>query len=319
MEKEVISVLCATDNNYASLCGIMLTSLYETNRQNKIATYILTDGLSQRNRSKFTKFARRYQASIEIITVTDTRIADCPLKSSDHVTLAAYLRILGPDLLPENLERIIYLDCDILVNKPLNGLWHTDLDKNITGAVHEPGQKQASQRLFHNETMPYYNSGVLLINLKLWREARITDRCFKYIEENRVDKDKILYHDQDALNAILVNHILPLPLIYNLQTPYLLSDRSYNLEQNSDERATAIKEEPVIIHYCTNQKPWDWYLPSYPYKYRREQFRKCSLWRYLPIKVPLKKRICRRLLAICWTLGIKKSPDIYIDIPDITR
>lgn len=78
VEREKMNIVCVTDDNYVLYCGIMLTSLYENNRDVEITTYILTRGLCEDNRDRLSRLAESYKTKIEIITLADDTLPDCP-------------------------------------------------------------------------------------------------------------------------------------------------------------------------------------------------------------------------------------------------
>ena len=104
------NILCATDDNYVPYCGIMLTSLFENNKELKLCIYILAEHLSDKSRNEFATLARNYCQRIEIITVENEVFNKCPIRPGDHVSIVTYYRLLAPILLPSNIDTILYLD-----------------------------------------------------------------------------------------------------------------------------------------------------------------------------------------------------------------
>ena len=95
-ETTLYNILCATDDNYVPYCGIMLTSLFENNKELNLCIYILAEHLSDRSRNEFAELAKNYDQKIEIITVNNETLKDCPIRIGDHVSIATYYRLLAP-------------------------------------------------------------------------------------------------------------------------------------------------------------------------------------------------------------------------------
>lgn len=113
MVSESINILCTPDNNYVPYCGIMLTSLLENNKDASFSIYIISDNLSDENKIALKKLIQLYRCNIIFIPINKELFKQCPIREGDHVSIAAYYRIFAPKLLPENINKIIYLDCDI--------------------------------------------------------------------------------------------------------------------------------------------------------------------------------------------------------------
>ena len=126
--KERYNILCATDDNYVPYCGIMLTSLFENNKELKLYIYILAEHLSDRSRNEFATLARNYNQKIEIITVNNDTLKDCPIRIGDYVSIATYYRLLAPILLPSEIDKVLYLDCDIIINDNISELYNEDTE-----------------------------------------------------------------------------------------------------------------------------------------------------------------------------------------------
>lgn len=295
-----LNMLCASDDRYCPLCGIMLTSLFEKNKGTDIIVYLLTEGLSRKNNEKLRTLAQSYNNRIEIKKCDMTILKDCPIRPGDHVSLSAYLRIISPLVLPNDLEKILYLDCDIVVNKRLDDLWKTDVRDYSAAVVIDAVIEDRGPRLKYKNADNYFNSGVMLINLRYWRQHQIAARCLEYIREYR---DILDLWDQDALNYILHESVILLPLRYNFQTLGLYMDNVL-----SSEIADTIKQEPVIIHFNVPSKPWNWYLPYYPYMDKWNGYRKISLWKNCTNQLPIRIKITRFILSIFWRMKIKTRP-----------
>lgn len=168
-------------------------------------------------------------------------------------TEAASFRLLLPELLPE-YDKILYLDCDIIVRQDVGKLYReTDLGENWMGVVFEAPIEQQAERFQALGCDPtcYFNSGFLLMNLAQMRKDGVTE---KLLEACRVPY--LEFPDQDALNQVCQGHVLPLsPLYDSIRTFFILKYKPDFVRQYSEELWDAVQREGTI-HY-TGGKPWD--------------------------------------------------------------
>ncbi|MBR6875580.1 MAG: glycosyltransferase family 8 protein [Bacteroidales bacterium] len=168
-------------------------------------------------------------------------------------TEAASLRLLLPELLPE-LDRIIYLDCDIIVRQDLVRLWNeTDLANNYLGAVYEAAIEGQAERFraLGCDPAKYFNSGFLLMNLAQMREENVSE---KLLEVCRVPY--LEFPDQDALNQVCQRRVLPLSPLYNSIRTFFIPKYKPDFVRQYDEKLWHRVQREATIHY-TGGKPWD--------------------------------------------------------------
>jgi lipopolysaccharide biosynthesis glycosyltransferase len=173
------------------------------------------------------------------------------LHTSGHITTETYLRILALDTLPPDCGKIIYLDCDLVVVSALDDLWEIDLSGYALAAVPDPYADDRPKALGMPDSASYVNAGVLLINVKHWREQDLAVRVIAYAEQLG---SRLHYHDQDAMNAVLHEQILTLPFRWNCQARMFRASSSFTGPNRTAIRAAT--DDPAIIHYTTAQKPW---------------------------------------------------------------
>lgn len=308
-----LNILCATDDAYIPYCGIMLTSLFESNKAYKINVYVLTDHISIQSKKTLNALADKYAQTIHVVTITAMQIHEklhnCPIRIGDHVSLATYFRLLAPILLPESLDKILYLDCDMIVNGVLDELYNTPIDNAAVACVVDESLHDDAPylRLGLSKETHYFNAGMLLINLKYWREHNVMERCLTCITRMA---DRLLFHDQDTLNIVLQDEKKFLPLKYNFQTGFLYHCTSLADEERAEVLAST--SAPVVIHYTGPGKPWS-KLSYHPYRDYYMHYRAISLWKTFPLKkISFKERVRHYLLELIWRLGVKSRPQTYI-------
>ncbi len=295
--KQKINILCATDNNYAPYCGIMLTSLFESNRDSRFDVYVFVDGdLSKKNVAKFNGLGKKYENKVVLMTIDNELFKDCPVnkiilgESHNYITLPTYYRLLASEFLPQTIDKIIYFDCDIAIDGDIKPLWETNVDGRAVACVADcfPFNKQTDERLGYAKEYGYFNAGVLVLNLGFWREHQLSKKMFDYINEK---KRELRFMDQDVLNAVLFDKKRMVPERYNYQICFLFPDfwERYSLEF----RQVLMEEsdKAVVIHYCAPTKVWNYRYDGGPFCAVWNKYRKMSLWRHCVVKYPRSKYI----------------------------
>ena len=270
-----MNIACATDNNYAPYCGIMLTSLFENNKEHSFSVYILTRGLSEENTTKFNSLASKYHSIITMIELDNDTFKSCPIRENDPVSIVAYYRLALPFVLPQGIQKILYFDVDIIVNKQIDTLYNTDINNVALAACVDLTIDKDVLTKLSLEKIDYFNSGVVLINLDYWRRRQISEQCFDFIEKN---PEKITYWDQDALNVILRHVITFMDITNNFQTKYINSSLFETVSDNNRQYILQSAQNPTIIHFSSSdEKPWNKMSDS-PYKSFYLYYKRRSLW-----------------------------------------
>lgn len=171
-----------------------------------------------------------------------------------HVTAAAWRRLLLPHVLPDIFGRILYLDCDTLATRPgLGRLMKLDLGGLPFAAAldmiqlkdFEDGPLTAEFRAYRaglglGPDMPYFNSGVLLIDRRQWIASRISEQAIAFAREFPA---QCRFHDQSALNAVTQGLWAALSPRFNFMGDFLLLDLMREID-------------PVLLHFVNDPKPW---------------------------------------------------------------
>ena len=208
--------LC-TDNRYAMPCGVCVTSLLENNKDEEITVYVLEKELTDENRKKFDRLAADYGQKIELIPVDDDIFKGYP--TTHQFRLSTYYRFLFADILPKDVHKLIYLDCDTLVLDNLRELWDIDVTNYSIAAVED--QQGDNVHIFNrlHELKKYYNAGVLILNLDSWRKNSSMRQLMQLMDNNASRFD---FLDQDAINVLFRESTLELPYCYNVQNMFYM-------------------------------------------------------------------------------------------------
>lgn len=262
-----VSVVCAADEGYVMPLATMVFSLIEQLSSDcRLRLFVIDGGITPSSREKLCQTINPNRATIEWITPSPNLIQRVSqLKTSGHIAISAYYRILIPDLLPQDIDKVIYLDCDLIIRGNLRGLWNQDLGDNYLLAVQDMGIETVSskdgllnyQDLGLSPNQKYFNSGVLLLNLPKWRSTNLAWRTIEYIETNR---RFIRFHDQDGLNAVIAGDWGEMHPMWN-QTPDIYRNwRNWEESVFSEEVYNVARYAPKIIHFASSEKPWNTFI-----------------------------------------------------------
>jgi len=204
-------IACAVDEPYAEMAGVMLRSLALNGDIRDMPVYLVGDGLCIETVEDLRACANDLDFRFIDLVAMRESIGHLPV-SFYNATI--YIRLLLPDLIAGD-GRMLYLDSDIFIHRPIRELLQTPLEGNLAAAVIDGGKPQvhaiANARLGRAEDAPYFNSGVLMFDLQTWREHGIGHQCIRTAQA-RND----YWPDQDALNIVLDGKIKALHAKWNL-------------------------------------------------------------------------------------------------------
>jgi lipopolysaccharide biosynthesis glycosyltransferase len=283
---ESIKLFSAADAVYAQHLGVMLTSLLEnTTSKSKIEFYIIDGGIPGRDKGFFQQLALKYGCNIRFLTIDPNRYQNLTLKS--YFGYTAYFRIFISELVDSSIEKMIYLDSDMVVKGDIAKLWEVDVSRYFLAAVPDIGMNNNHYSLKRKGILgipvkaKYFNSGVLVMNLAKWREYNISETVRDYIMNH---PERLVFSDQDALNAVLFDKWLPLPFEWNQQASYYLFKHNKIMERESG----GVVQKPMIIHYTLSLKPWH-YMCTHPLKNQYYKYLKMTQWKgFIPADRTLK-------------------------------
>ena len=252
-----MEVLCACDGRFLPHTATMLCSLLVHNAVSTI--YFFYSNVNDRDLAKLNALMARYHSKLEAYEIVPTILQE--FRIDKHASIVNYYRLLAPQLLPGNVNKVLYLDSDIVVRHSLTELWNTDLTDYALAAV-EDGVPSLAGDLELPVGSKYFNSGVMLIDLAYWRKNKVDELAIAFIRNNPT---KVQYWDQDALNAILAHRWIELPDRWNQQT---------------DFQARCRVCDPAIVHFCGGDeyRPWHWRC-QHPLRHEYHQLRRKTPWR----------------------------------------
>ena len=268
-----LTVVVACDNHYLVLLAALIKSIEANIRTGQtIDVYVIEDKLTESNKQKLHRsvnpaITTLYWKTMEEVIPTGMEL---PLDRSSY-PLTIYLRLFIPYFIPEEIEKVLYLDVDMIVQADITTIFDNDLGDNVIAAVMDPriitfdnswGGVMNYQELGIPGDTKYFNTGLLLMQTKLWRELDVTNKIIKCIDTNKKFAN---YPDQYGLNIILANKWLELSPLWNhfstidtTEKPFLIHFverkpiyQSYNYNQ----------EFKKTFYYYLNQTEWKNFKP----------------------------------------------------------
>ena len=245
-------ILVTLDRNYLKVLSVMLYSLSQSDPEGVYTVYVVNNTLTEEDFASLSALLPRTE--LVNVRVPEDLLQNAPV--SDRYSTEMYYRLFAARYLPQQLERILYLDPDLVVLHSLRSLYQIDFDSKLFAAashIESRTFRELNRRRLHlSEHAKYLNSGVMMMNLALLRKES-PQTIIDYIQSH---KATLLLPDQDVLNALYADRTVPLdPLVYNLGEKYL---RLKNLHLPPQEKLTLdwVRSNTAIVHYYGRNKPW---------------------------------------------------------------
>lgn len=264
--QEPLVLVCAADNLYAMPLAVTVRSALENLKSDQqVILFILDGGIKDRNKRKILNSLSSEKCEVTFLSVSGSLVEGVENRhfetGTKHLPIVAYYRLLIPDLLPDHYEKVVYLDCDLVVKGDLGQLWQINLEEHYALAVQDMWTHSVShpagllnyQALGIPSDAKYFNSGVLVINLKKWRADQISAKAIDYLQHNR---EYVRWHDQDVLNALLAGQWGELDPRWNVNIFLFSGDSAQKNSPFSDDVYNDIIRDPYIIHFTSGDKPW---------------------------------------------------------------
>lgn len=287
------------DDNYMQHCMAMLCSLYENNSAHTISLHVLTKSLTDANKKLIVDLSSRYKNKCSFYEVDETPLEGVQFRTERPLSKAAYYRLLLCSILPKEMEKVFYLDCDIIVLRDVSEIFQLELDEYALAASldHFPYTQQHRLQLHMEVGERTFCSGVMLVNLKYWRDHNCEPRLLEYAKRHRKE---VHLHDQDVLNYLFKKQWFLLPPKWN-RCAYSHMCQKYNGYKSYDYKE--FRESPMLIHYASvGIKPW--YDANTPFK--AEYMKYLNLSGFQPVKmtpVKLRKKLSLLRFTIRFDLG----------------
>jgi lipopolysaccharide biosynthesis glycosyltransferase len=280
-----IHIVFTVDEGYAMPLATAICSIVtNASRERALSFHIFYNRLSWTARNRIASSVAALEHPRASIIWQEASIAELTHLRAVHSNYNSlnYLRLLVPDLLPAALEKVIYLDADVVVLGDIADLWDEPLGERALlavrdriGVVDSPMGLPNYQELGISAGAKYFNSGVLVFNLRRWRNEGLAARILSYLGEH---SNELQWADQDGLNAVLFDDWGELEFRWNWQivpdAKRALAAGCWGLELT----------EKSIVHFVTSAKPW---LPGSRYPERRLFYHYLDMTAWRGWRVPI--------------------------------
>ncbi len=242
MNTTTINLALAFNQNYVRHFFALITSIFVNNRNHNFIVHCIVADLSETDKDLISTFAEENNSEVRFYEISQPFVEKFLFGSS--WSPANYYRLFFSLLALVDVEKLLYLDTDIIVVNDLAPLYNTPLDEYAVAAVYDDYVKNAPQ-LGIPEEGNYFNSGMMLINMPVWKKDKVAEHVFAYLAKY---PERINYADQCALNAVLMNRWKKLDWRYNV-----LHSRIPDAMSRSEKKQ--FLADKVVIHY-TMDRPW---------------------------------------------------------------
>jgi lipopolysaccharide biosynthesis glycosyltransferase len=271
LDRETIVIVCASDDNYAMPLAVTVRSaLANLGKDCRILLFIIDGGIRNGNKQRILKTLESENCEVRFTPISQVSTTEGIEKlhkytvtegqTKKYLSIATYFRLFIPELLPKQIEKVIYLDCDLIIKGDLNQLWQVDLGENYVLAVRDSWMPSVKDGLLNYQQLgiepnaKYFNAGVLVVNLNKWRVDNIFSKAIDCLNRN---KEYIRFADQDILNTIFSGQWGELDPRWNFTARFYQYSSWQESPYAEDVYNNLIHKDPYIIHFVSGEKPWN--------------------------------------------------------------
>jgi lipopolysaccharide biosynthesis glycosyltransferase len=267
--EHIVPLLLSTDAEFLQHAAVCLTSLLVNNPKLFFDIVIVSRPIQDLDEEKLRRSLRRFSNYSLALLKFEPPANRLPLF---EYTLDTWTRLWMEEFFPKDVDRVLYLDVDIVVVGGIASLWRTDLEGALLGAVDIPGGELVATMPGFRRDNGYFNAGVLIIDLKQWRDIRALETVLAYVDKY---PDNLPNVDQDALNACFHDRRKRLEYKWNVIRPFFREPSTLPLPRYELE---VVCREARIIHFNGSLKPWS-YFSDHPRKDEYERYLRMTEWR----------------------------------------
>ncbi len=302
-----MNVVYSTSDLYSELAATSIASLLENNKDiDEITIYIIDIGISYKHKQDLNELVSSYGHCLEFLVdlnvenITHTKI------DVGRWHISTFSRLFLLHVLPEEMNKVIYIDCDMIIRHSLKALWEMDMQETWCMSADDCRGKMYRRDIGISEDLIYTNNGLMVIDLAAWRKNDVESKFIDFINKYHGD---ITYMDQGVLNGVLqpIKKVKLLPISYNAQT--VCYDLGYDGIQVCRSPVWAYSKEefnegisdPIVVHFTTcfmsGTRPW-FKVDHHPYREEFLRYRSLTPWKDEPLwddKTPRKKKFMTRI------------------------
>jgi len=263
-----IAVVLAADDRFSRPLAVTVQSIVSQLRPGRgLDLYLCDMGITTQNREEIAAAAAHPEVRLHWVTTLAEKVEHLP-EAVPGISGAAYARLFIPQVLPPDIDRALYLDCDLIARRCVGELFDLPLGNFAALGVTDAGSPYVCSlygvpywsRYGRRADDVNFNSGVLLLNLRAWRDEDITGAAMEYLTDGRHQ----FLVDQEAINAVLPGRIGQVDPRWNVQTEHFQPPHQATLPLDEAQLSELIKD-PWIVHFTTAVKAWS-YECTHPFR-----------------------------------------------------
>ena len=233
--KNSINIIFCIDENYILQNLLTVNSILKNNKSNSnYHFYIIGEELSKKSKKQIKNYITKRNQEVTILDITAQKIPEYNnVKNRDgHISNIIIAKIIIPTLFP-NLDKALYLDSDLLVTNDLSELYNIDLENNYLFGMAK-NMENYTYRDTNKKNTEYFNAGVILMDLKKCRQAKIAEKLTDYFNKNanrfywtpdkRNDIYTFMFLEQDLINVVVDDRIKKIHQQWNNQCNLRIND-----------------------------------------------------------------------------------------------
>ncbi len=303
-----MNVVYSSSDSFSPVAGVSILSLLYNNKDaEQINIYMIDNNISKENKQRFSQMVANYGRHIVFIPKPDLNKQAGIEIEVGRWNISTFFRLFLCTILPKDVDRCLYLDCDTVIQHSLKELWEMDLGDKIVGAVDDCRSDRYKTELGLTTDSTYTNNGVLLIDLKSWRKMDVEKDFFEFIVAHN---GNITYVDQGVLNGVLAKKNLvkvihtkydAMTIFFDFNYKDLLKVRKPEHHLSEQEYTEAITD-PYIIHYTacflSGTRPWN-KKNNHPFRSDYLKYKEMSPWKDTPLTPDDRNFLKKAMTKIC--------------------
>lgn len=298
-----MNIAFCINDAYVPYVTVTIKSILVNHPDSDISFYIILDDISEKNRNLLDEVTGREPLVHCYIIVVDSHKIAGLRRGNIHESI--WYRILLPELLPLEVNRVLYLDADTLVMGSIKELFSIDMENTAVAGCWDPLSfyEETFERLGYEPKLGYICAGVLLVNLNYWRKYNLVDEIIRYAKKNEAI---IKMKDQDSINYVCRNRKYILHLKYAVMDCFLTKYKSAGWFSISELKDCL--KEPRIVHFAGNA-PWK---IEYAHRLFHDDWQKYNMMLKHPVKMKYETKVIPLLKMFLWNLLHRKQEPAVI-------
>lgn len=311
-----MNVVWSTSDSYAQIAATSIVSLLENCRDiDEINIFIIDMGITAEYKDEITAMIKKYGRNIRFLQKMNIEELTGTNINVGRWHISTFSRLFLLHVLPDDMKKVIYIDCDMIIRHSLKPLWEMDMENTWVMSADDCRGEKYRENIGIDRHSIYTNNGLMVIDLEAWRLNNVEPMFIDFINKYHGD---ITYMDQGVLNGVFqpIRKVKLLPLSYNAQT--VCYDLGYDGIQSCRKPVWAYSKsefemwikDPIVVHFTTcfmsGTRPW-FKKDNHPYRTEFLKYRDMTPWKNQPLWDDCTKLSKKIMTLICNILPKKMT------------